>query len=214
MEKRRAPVKREGCGTTAGYQRHIRRKEAPCEACREARNAYARRKRAAEKGETVEVSFPGLRVVPNDTATADKPAPTAMPEGVPEPPSELRETGRLVWVAAHEAADLSAIHRHLLLEACRIADRLDRLHGAIGSHKKLWFELGEIDEEGIAAITISAPLAEARQQALAFENLLRRVGALTPAQGRKAEADTDNPLAAIAAQVAAAREKRAAEGEL
>lgn len=214
MEKRRTPVKREGCGTTAGYQRHIRRKESPCDACREARNAYARRKRAAEKGETVEVDFPGLRVVPNDT-TLNTVSPTPMPEGVPEPPSELRDTGRAVWEAAHTAADLSAIHRHVLLEACRIADRLDRLHGAIGNHKKLWFELGEIDEEGIAAITISAPLAEARQQALAYENLLRRIGALTPAQGKKADnTDTDNPLAAIAAQVAAAREKRAAEGEL
>ncbi|WP_433225464.1 hypothetical protein [Actinomadura formosensis] len=30
------------CGTTGAYQRHIKAREKPCQACREARNAYER----------------------------------------------------------------------------------------------------------------------------------------------------------------------------
>lgn len=38
------------CGTTAGYHRHIRWKNTPCDPCRQAMNAAARERRAVLKG--------------------------------------------------------------------------------------------------------------------------------------------------------------------
>jgi hypothetical protein len=39
----------DACGTHRGWSRHIRNQEQPCKACKEARNAYDRDRRAAQR---------------------------------------------------------------------------------------------------------------------------------------------------------------------
>lgn len=65
---------------------------------------------------------------------------------------------------------LGALQRQLLDEACRLADRLDRLDAALES-KGTWLRY-EATDGGDVVITIDSVLSETRQQAMAFRSLI------------------------------------------
>ena len=52
---------------------------------------------------------------------------------IPKPPHGLEKRGRALWTAYLADFDLDAVERATLHEACRTADELDRLSGAIAS---------------------------------------------------------------------------------
>lgn len=62
------------------------------------------------------------------------------------------------------------LQRQLLDEACRLADRLDRLDAALES-KGTWLRY-EATDGGDVVITIDSVLSEARQQAMALRSLI------------------------------------------
>ena len=75
----------------------------------------------------------------------------------------------------------------LLGEACRTADIIDRLHGALGSKHQEWLRLSEEIEElatgGVqVSLVINPLLGEIRQQRLAMRQMIAhlKLGAAVP----------------------------------
>lgn len=65
---------------------------------------------------------------------------------------------------------IGPLQRVLLDEACRVTDRLDRLHSAL-EDKGTWLRY-ETDDGGDVVITIDSVLSETRQQEMALARLL------------------------------------------
>lgn len=74
--------------------------------------------------------------------------------------------------------ELGPLHQLLVDEACRIADRLDRLDAAL-ENKGTWLR-HETTDGGDIVITVDGVLAEARQQATALRGLVAEVRAVLP----------------------------------
>lgn len=119
----------------------------------------------------------------------DKPAPakrakaTALPkvpEGVPTPPDWLKARGLELWIEVTQAHDLNASALVLLGEACRTADRLERMAAALSSRTTMWFEIGDIDqatELGVPVI-VNGMIGEARQLQTSLRQTLTTLGVL------------------------------------
>jgi hypothetical protein len=84
----------------------------------------------------------------------------------------LHASGRQLWEEL-DGASASGGGRALILEACRIADRLSALDRLIGGDARDWLDIVESkgDPER-QELVINAPLAEARQQAAVLKQLL------------------------------------------
>ncbi len=78
----------------------------------------------------------------------------------PKPPSGLSPSGRRLWRSINEHLELDAHEIVLLLEACRVADRLDALEARIASDGPLF------------AGRPHPALVEARQQQLVLARLI------------------------------------------
>lgn len=123
-----------------------------------------------------------------------------------ERPAEARgERARELWDEL--APQLGAAHRVILGEACRIADRLDRLDAIIDGNDE-WLRIETTD--GDVVVAVDAALAEARQQATALRGLLvELVKALpkTPARGgqRSGQPGKGGGLGDLSARIAARR---------
>ncbi len=92
--------------------------------------------------------------------------PEADPDaGAPPPPDGLKDAGRRLWVSVLSGWEIDAWEQLLLLQACRVADRLD--------------ELAEIASTATAIVTSSKgdatphpAIVEARQQSIVLTRLL------------------------------------------
>lgn len=133
-------------------------------------------------------SVPKPSANPFNAATAT-PAPTPpprakatptpqVPEGVPAPPDWLKARGLELWIEVNQAHTLNASALILLGEACRTADRLERLAAALSSRSTMWFELGDLDqatELGIP-IVVNGMIGEARQLQTSLRQTLTTLG--------------------------------------
>lgn len=83
---------------------------------------------------------------------------------------DLGVRGRWLWRQMHEGDPPRPEHQVLIAEACRLADRLDRLDGLLRGDGETWAQL-QIPErdDGEVRLVVNAALAEARQQALALK---------------------------------------------
>ena len=116
-------------------------------------------------------------------------------------PAGLGERGLALW----ESMSTKDVPRNVLvLEAARLADRLDELDNIIqgkGVLNLMQFRLhlNEIDEDGDRNINVevkfAAPLAEARQQAIAFSTILSKL-APADAAAKSSSAPAPAPTAA------------------
>lgn len=156
------------------------------------------------------------------------------PTPAPEPPVTPREQpdpapaapgagygprGAALWVEMR-TAKLGPTHRVLLQEACRIADRLDRLDAMLEGRES-WVRLRSRDDEQTEFVVIvDGMLAEARQQASALKAIVAELRAATapakPATGRPA-ATSSTPSeptkgGKVASLAAAAARRRAPAG--
>jgi hypothetical protein len=95
--------------------------------------------------------------------------------------------------------------RVLIEEACRIADRLDRLDGILTGSDAEWMRF-KVDDDGEVTVYIGAPLAEARQQATALKAILAE---LRQAAGRGAAKPAGE--GSVIDQLAAVRARRRAD---
>lgn len=86
----------------------------------------------------------------------------------------LGSSGRELWDAVHDARDVQPHFRALLLNACRIADRLDELTEQIALEPVM---ITLYDKNGDEINKIAQPLfGEHRQQSLALRQILASMG--------------------------------------
>lgn len=87
---------------------------------------------------------------------------------------KLAARGRRLWAdLTGEGPELRPAERVLLEEACRIADRLDKLDRMLDGDEDSWMRLHSANEDGsIVKVVLNNALAEARQQATALKQLL------------------------------------------
>lgn len=88
-------------------------------------------------------------------------------------PSGLGARGRRLWREMHDLTAFNPAERVLLEEACRIADRLDRLDRLLTGSAQDWVRLVESkgDPER-QEVVIDNALSEARQQANVLKQLV------------------------------------------
>jgi len=138
------------------------------------------------------------------------PAPEPAPERerTPEQPAERGASAQALWdeLSPH----LSAAHRVLLTQACRIVDRLDELEALIDGRNRrgVWLQLAK-GEDGVIRVVVDDLLAESRQQATALKGLmaeLRQAGALGSGRSKP---PTKGDTGGIASLVDAAARRRA-----
>lgn len=134
-------------------------------------------------------------------ATAER----KVPDGVPTPPDWLRARGLELWTEVTQAHDLNTSALMLLGEACRTADRLERLAGALASRSTMWFELGDLDQatELGVPIVVNGMIGEARQLQTTLRQTLNTLGVI---KVDAAEKVAKSPLDELAAR----RKKRLA----
>ena len=130
---------------------------------------------------------PGPAVTVRDTApegdgvTDRDSAPPSTP--TPPPRTERGQRGRELWDGL--SPGLPPGQRVLLDEACRIADRLDRLDHML-TDRDTWLDVITSDD-GDVRLVIDGLLAETRQQATALRGLIAEVAKAAPkAQDRPA----------------------------
>lgn len=106
-------------------------------------------------------------------------------------PDDLKTRGRELWSELN-ADKLPAPTRHLVHEAGRLLDRLDRLHALLQGREDFWVQIWQ-GEDGETTLVIDKVLAEARQYTIAYAQVferLRQAGAV----GKAPEAEQPKSL--------------------
>lgn len=86
----------------------------------------------------------------------------------------LGRSGRELWDAVHDSRDVQPHFKALLLNACRIADRLDEISAELETQP---LTVTLYDRKGEAINEVAQPLlGEHRQQALALRQILASMG--------------------------------------
>lgn len=92
-------------------------------------------------------------------------------------PKGLAARGRRLWREIAEEHDLDPMQKVILEEACRTADRLDRLEEKLSGREDAWAHLlsrVDLGDDGMRVIElrVDGALSEARQQQNVFKQLL------------------------------------------
>lgn len=119
-----------------------------------------------------------------DAETADVAAVTPLPEM----PKGLLKRGRGLWDSKAEVLAGHPLGLIALAEACRAADRCERLDAQLRGREKEWLSIDldpiirdHLDGDGVtivdvtAKVVMNAPLREARQQQTVLKQLLAQV---------------------------------------
>lgn len=86
----------------------------------------------------------------------------------------LGPSGRELWDAVHDSRDVQPHFKALLLNACRIADRLDQISVELAEHP---LTVTLYDRSNTPINEVAQPLlGEHRQQSLALRQLLASMG--------------------------------------
>lgn len=113
--------------------------------------------------------------------------------------------GTQLWEGLTKDGPLAPAERVLIVEACRIVDRLDKLDALIAGDAEQWIDI--IETRGnpeVAEVVINKPLAEARQQALALKQIFTELRQLRGSSSGEAGGDEVDELAAARAKRIAA----------
>lgn len=88
-------------------------------------------------------------------------------------PHKLDARGLRLWKSIATGQKLSEIEQQNLVEACRIADRLEKLDELVRGDEDAWFRLKlPRTDERVIEILINDPMKEARMHAAALRQLL------------------------------------------
>lgn len=199
------------CGTVSGYRQHQRHGEESCEKCRHAAAEYMKARRAGQPTKPVTTKKRGRPKKDNDKTTTPKPEKKGTPrrkrEYDPLQDGYLGDSGKKLWRDIKSAYELDPVGDILLMEACRMKDRLDRLAGALSSSSSFWFELGDpietADGEVQVQVVVNNIIAETRQLQAAMAINLGKIGVLKPA---KAISESSSIMDQLQAKRAARRE--------
>lgn len=124
----------------------------------------------------------------------------------PKAPVGLGPRGRALWKTLHAERVFTAGAQVLAEEACRIADRLERLDGILRGKDAEWLTFREIEEgSGQIAVYVNDVLEQARKQELALKQLVAEIRQST-AGGEQGAEPTD-----VADELQKKREARLAQ---
>ncbi|MEU0797163.1 hypothetical protein ABZ342_44475 [Amycolatopsis sp. NPDC005961] len=123
------------------------------------------------------------------------------------PSSRLGPRGAELWAAVCAGWTPSALHSELLLEACRIVDRLDKLDRQLRGEDWLHFR-ARAEDEGEVHVYIDKALAEAREQEQTLRALIVELAKVADLQ--PSEKKGGGVLAGLADELAAKRRNRPA----
>lgn len=120
----------------------------------------------------------------------------------PERPTEVREvelgpSGARLWRELTKTAEPDPLRRVLLIEACRMADRLDVLDRQL--HGEAWLRFRHDESGAEVTVYVDRVLAEAREQATALKGLV--VELLKTAGKPAAQAKGGGKLASVTALI-------------
>lgn len=111
---------------------------------------------------------------------------------------DLGTRGCRLWRQLTDGAELQPAERVLAEEACRLADRLDRLDAILRGDEDAWMRF-RVNEDGTeVTVTLDKALSEARQQQVALKTLLaelRQSRGSKPQEQPKQEASRRDELA-------------------
>jgi hypothetical protein len=174
--------------------RALSRKSPPARSPEAERKRRSRKHKAGDHG----LCIPGRCPAVTPDVTVEE-----RDESVPEQRIELGPAGQRLWQETTSAGQLPALQSVLLLEACRIVDRLDRLDVQLREGGE-WLRVEQPDG-GDAVVMVDRALSEARQQATALKALVAelaknsRTANPTPAKG------ASGGIADLSARIAARR---------
>ncbi|MFD9706199.1 hypothetical protein [Lentzea sp. NPDC059081] len=131
--------------------------------------------------------------------------------------SGLAAAGRNLWSLMTAGAMLGPMQKVLLLEACRIVDRLEKLDAQLRGVDREFLTLEPLDEDDVDrtyVLIVDKALSESRQQAATLKGLLaeiRQAGrtGVRPASGTGAPAREDGPKEGSLADLTARIRERA-----
>lgn len=99
----------------------------------------------------------------------------------PQPPTGLKAWGQSLWDQVTEQTSLDAAGYFILAEACRTADIVEKLSGALRSGSTTWISLADEAEQMADGdtlqinIVVNPILGEIRQQRLTMRQLLAQL---------------------------------------
>ncbi|QNJ56821.1 terminase small subunit [Mycobacterium phage Reindeer] len=122
-----------------------------------------------------------------------------------QPPEGLRAWGQQLWDTVTEHTSFDPAGYYILAEACRTADIIERLSGALRAGSSQWVSLADEIVEAVQIsgvdvaeinLVVNPILGEIRQQRLALRQLLAQL------KLGKTEAETveDDPIAKLMAE--------------
>lgn len=121
-------------------------------------------------------------------------------------PAGLGKRGASLWKSL--GFELDSASGVLALEACRLADRLERLDNLLTGGDS-WFEMVELYEgANIYRVVVNNALSEARQQQVAFKALLESLGVKGGAAAGKPAGPAPAPTRSGLDELRARREAR------
>lgn len=187
-------------------QKALDREEAAAQAAIQERAEQERAEKESAEKESTEKE--------RGTQPKDQPArpvlkvirPIKEPEQGPPPPDWLKAKGKHLWEDVTSQYELSPAALVLLGEACRTADRLERMAAALSSRSTLWFELGDVElpeDKGIP-IVVNGMIGEARQLQTTLRQTLNQLGVVSALS-------TENKGTGVLESLQARREKRRGE---
>lgn len=101
---------------------------------------------------------------------------------------EFGPAGTQLWQDMTSGGPLPAMAMVLLREACRITDRLDRLHRQLAGEDWLTFEVGD----SVVVVRVDQALAESRQQATALKQIVAEIRQFA-GKGKSGSGKTSTP---------------------
>lgn len=120
------------------------------------------------------------------------------------PPPELALGGQRLFQAVSDRGPIEPTTQVMLIEACRIVDRLDRLDGFLAGREFLRLRSME-GREGHVTIHVDRALAEAREQANTLRQLLLEIDRATRRGQTTEETKGGGVLADLTARIAERR---------
>lgn len=206
---KKPPTDHPKCGTISGYRLHSKRGEVACARCKRANADYQYAYQRTRNRKPTRSAPPTAKPTAVERPKVDVVQPVQeVAEDLPQPPAYLRAKGVAMWNDVVRAYDLTPAALVLLGEACRTADRLERMAAALSSRSSLWFELEPaMEDAGLDGkeewnVVVNGMIGEARQLQTALRQTLNQLGVVG------VEASTAGQPMSVLDQLAERREQR------
>lgn len=127
-------------------------------------------------------------------------------------PERLGERGSSLWDEITKAHTLQKAELELLVEACRCADRLEKLDEFLTGDRDSWFTFEEMKRDDTIRVLVDAALSEARQQQNMMKQLIASLRLPDATTGKKPQTRPGPSGSRLPAGVSSLDRARASSG--